>query len=162
MRPQNVNPDPPHETQCAASYFADNLPVPAYAFVFRVLDSNTRFTVYASAPDRYIINGTYRVTLSEPTDVPLQLAADEAQFLRSCLLVVEDRWQQAVTQADAGAALPEVERTAEPGYINVEPYPSGYRAIGGAFREELARVRRLRERVDQLLAGLLDPDGDGS
>jgi hypothetical protein len=34
--------------------------------------------------------------------------------------------------------------------------------IGGAFRDELARVGRLRERVDQLLAGMLNPDGDPS
>jgi hypothetical protein len=161
MPSRTVNPDAP-EAQCAASYLADNLAVPAHAFVFRVVDSDTRFTVYASAPDRYIINGTYRLTLSEPTDVPLCLGTDEAQFLQSCLLVVEDRCRQAVAQADAGAAMPQAERTAEPGHLNVEPYPSGYRMIGGAFRDELTRVRRLRERVDQLLAGPLNPDGDPS
>lgn len=160
MRSQPVNPDSPHEAQCAASYLADNLPVAAYAFVFRALCSNTRFTVYTSAPDRYLINDTYRLTLSEPTDVPLYLAADEAQLLRSCLLLTEDHWRDAAVQADTGAASPEAGRTAEPGHINVEPHPSGYRMIGGAFRDELVRVRRLRERVDQLLAGMPHQDGD--
>ena len=162
MQSRIVNPDGPFDAQCAASYLADNLRVPAHAFVFRVMDSNTRFTVYASAPDRYIINGVYRLTLSESTDVPLYLPVDEAEFLRRCLLVVEDRWRAAITEADAGAERPEADRPAEPGYINVEPYPSGYRAIGGAFREELDHVTRLRERVDQFLAGLINPDGDPS
>lgn len=157
-----VKPDGPFEAQCAASYLADNLRVPAHAFVFRVLDSNTRFTVYASAPDRYLINGVYRLTLSEPPDVPLYLPIDEAEFLRRCLLVVEDRWREAISEADAGAARPEADRPTAPGHINVEPYPSGYQAIGDAFREELARVTRLRERVDQFLAGLINPDGDPS
>ena len=106
MQSRIVNPDGPFEAQCGASYLADNLRVPAHAFVFRVLDSNTRFTVYASQPDRYVINNVYRLTLSEPTDVPLYLPIDDAEFLRRCLLVVADRWREAVPQADAGAARP--------------------------------------------------------
>jgi hypothetical protein len=79
MRYRIVNPDGPVRAECAATYLADNLlPDAAYAFVFRVLDSDTRFTVYASAADRYVINGIYRLTISEPTDVPLYLPVDEA------------------------------------------------------------------------------------
>jgi hypothetical protein len=163
MRYRVVNPDGPVRAECAATYVADDLlPASAYAFVFRVLDSDTRFTVYASAPDRYLINDMYRLTISEPTDVPLHLGADEAQFLRNCLLGVEDRWRDAMMQADAGATWPKTERPPEPGHLNIEPSPSGYRMIGNAFREELTRVQRLRERVDQLLAGLLNADGDQS
>ena len=163
MRYRIVNPDGPVRAECAATYLADNLlPDSAYAFVFRVLDSDTRFTVYASAADRYVINDIYRLTISDPTDVPLHLPVDKAAFLRRCLLGVEDRWREAITQADAGAQRPQADRPAEPGYLNVEPHPSGYRAIGGAFREELGRVTRLREHVERFLAGLPDPDGDPS
>src|SRR3954470_3434604 len=119
MRPRIVNPDGPAPAECAATYLADNLLVPAYAFVFRVLDSNTRFTVYASAPDRYVINGSYRLTISEPTDVPLHLAAGEAEFLRVCLLGVEDRWRNAMMEADAGAKRQTSERPPEPGHLNI-------------------------------------------
>jgi hypothetical protein len=152
-------PYPPHlDAPIEATYYADL--IPAYAFVFRVQATKTRFIIYASVQDAYTVNATYRLTISDPGEVPLHLPADEAEFLRHCLLVVEDRWQEAITQADAGAARPETDRTAEPGYINVEPHPSGYRAIGGAFRVGLGRVAQLRERVDQLLAGLLNADGD--
>lgn len=160
MLPYPPHPDAPIEATCAATYIADR--IPAFAFVFRVQATGTRFTVYASAQDAYLINVTYRLTISDLGEVLLYLPVDEAEFLRRCLLVVEDRWREAITQADAGAARPQADRPAEPGSINVEPYPSGYRAIGGAFREELGHVTRLRERVDQLLAGPLNPDGDPS
>jgi hypothetical protein len=162
MRFRIVKLDGPAQVECAASYLADNLHVPAYAFVFRVLDSNTRFTVYASTPDRYVINGSYRLSISEPTDVPLHLPADEAEFLRVCLLGVEDRWRNAMMEADAGAKRPTSERPPEPGHLNIEPDPSGYRKISNVFGEELARVQRLRQHVDQFLAGLLDAGGDPS
>jgi hypothetical protein len=158
MLPYPPHPDAPIEVVCAATYIADR--IPAFAFVFRVEATKTRFTVYASAQDAYLINATYRLTISDPGEVPLYLPVDEAEFLRRCLLVVEDRWREAIAEADAGAARPPADRPAEPGHVNVEPYPAGYRAIGSAFREELGHVMRLRERVDQLLARLPNPDGD--
>jgi hypothetical protein len=160
MLPYPPHPDAPIEATCAATYYADL--IPAFAFVFRVKATKTRFTVYASAQDAYTVNATYRLTISDPGEVPLYLPVDETEFLRRCLLVVEDRWREAITQADAGAARPRADRAAEAGYLDVEPYPSGYGKIGDAFREELGRVTRLRERVDQLLLGLLNPDGDAS
>jgi hypothetical protein len=160
MLPYPPHPDSPIEATCAATYIADL--IPAFAFVFRVEATKTRFTVYASTQDAYTINATYRLTLSDPGEMPLYLPIDDTEFLRRCLLGVEDRWREAIAQADAGAARPEADRPAEPGHLNVEPYPSGYRAIGSAFREELGRVTRLRERVDQLLAGRPNPDGDPS
>jgi hypothetical protein len=160
MLPYPPHPDAPVEATCAATYMADL--IPAYAFVFRVEATKTRFTVYAAAQDAYTINATYRLTISDPGDVPLYLPAADAEFLRHCLSLVEGRWHEAIAEADAGAAQPEADRPAEPGHIDVEPYPSGYRMIGDAFREELGRVTRLRERVDQLLAGPLNPDGEQS
>jgi hypothetical protein len=164
MRYRIVNPDGPVRAECAATYLADNLlPVAAYAFVFRVLDSDTRFTVYASDQHRYLINDIYTLTLGEPEYASLRLSADETAFLRHCLGLVEQRWHEAIAEADAGAERPATEKPAEPGHVNVEPTPTGYRAIAGRFRDELDRVQQLRSRLDQLLsADQPDQDGDPS
>jgi hypothetical protein len=142
-------PDAPTVAICAATYAADL--IPAFAFVFRVSATGTRFTVYASIPDAYTINDTYQLMLSAPGDVPLVLPADEAEFLRHCLRDLEHRWQDAIAVADAGAARPEAPRMAEPGHVNVEPSPAGYHVIADRFRNELERVTRLRTRVDDAL-----------
>ena len=158
LLPYPLDPDAPAEAVCAATYYADR--IPAFAFVFRVEPTNTRFTVYASTQDAYLMSTRYRLILCDPDDVALRMSSDEAQFLRHCLRLVEDRWQEAIAQADAGAARPESDRTAEPGHLNVEPSPAGYHRIGDRFRDECHRVTRLRERVDQILAELPTPDGD--
>jgi hypothetical protein len=49
-------------------YYADL--VPAYAFVFRVPSTGTRFTVYTDHAERYLIGTTYTLTIAEPDDVP--------------------------------------------------------------------------------------------
>jgi hypothetical protein len=160
MLPYTPHPDAPIEAVCAATYYADL--VLAFAFVFRVEATKTRFTVYASAPDAYTINSTYQLTICDPGQLPLFLAADEAEFLQQCLRLVEDRWHEAIGQADAGTARPEADRTAEPGHINVEPSPAGYRTIADRLRHEQDRVRRLRQRVHHLLTRLPSMDGDPS
>jgi hypothetical protein len=142
-------PDAPIEAVCAATYAADL--IPAFAFVFRVTTTGTRFTVYASTQDAYTINDTYQLTLSNLGDVALALPADDAEFLLQCLRDLEHRWQNAIAMADAGAAQPEAPRTAEPGHVNVEPSPAGYHVMGHLFRAELERVTRLRTRVDEAL-----------
>jgi hypothetical protein len=144
---------------CAASYYADL--VPAYAFVFRVPSTDTRFTVYATDADRYTIGATYTLTLAEATAAPVWLDADEWGFLRHCLSLVEHRWTEAIAEADAGAARPvRADEPAPPGFMNIEPTPAGYRAAGRAFRDELARVRRLRHRLDEQHADLDTQQGE--
>jgi hypothetical protein len=133
---------------CAASYYADL--IPAFAFVFRVESTGTRFTVYAAEQHRWVINGTYVVTISEPDQVPLWLSGDEAAFLRHCLGLVEQRWQDAIAEAEAGAARPPTGEQPSPGHLDVEPTPAGYRAIAARFRDELRRVNELTRRLDQL------------
>ena len=161
MLPDPNDPDAPIEAVCGATYYADR--IPAFAFVFRVLATGTPFTVYASDQHRYLINDTYTFTLCEPEHVLLRLSADEAAFLRHCLGLVEQRWHEAITEADAGAQRPETEHPAEPDHINVEPTPTGYRAIAGRVRDELSRVQHLRSRLDQFLpTGEPDQDGDRS
>jgi hypothetical protein len=153
-------PDAPIEEICAATYAADL--IPAFAFVFRVTATGTRFTVYASTQDAYTINGTYQLTLCDFGAVPLALPADDAEFLLHCLRDLEHRWQDAIALADAGAAQPEAPRMAEPGYVNVEPSPAGYHVIGNRFRAELEQVTRLRASVDEALTGRQHQDGDPS
>jgi hypothetical protein len=155
MLPYPLHPDAPITAVCAATYAANRSAdlVPAFAFVFRVESTGTRFTVYASEHDRWLINGTYVLTLSEQTYVPLWLSGDEAGFLRHCLGLVAERWQDAITEAEAGAGRPPnndaPDEPASPGHLNVEPTPAGYRTIAERFREELHRVQALVRRLDQ-------------
>jgi hypothetical protein len=154
MLPSPPRPGAPITAVCAATYYADL--IPAFAFVFRVESTGTRFTVYATEQDRWLINGTYVLTLSEPGHVPLWLSGDEAAFLRHCLGLVAERWQEAITEAEAGAQRPPTAEPPSPGHLDVEPTPAGYRAIAGRFREELHRVQQLVRRLDQLQPA--DPD----
>lgn len=142
------HPDEPIKAVCAASYYADL--VPAFAFVFRVESTDTRFTVYATEQHRWLINGTYTLTISEPDQVPLWLSADEAAFLRHCLGLVAQRWQDATGEAEAGAERQPTDEQPSAGHLNAEPTPAGYRAIAGRFRDELHRVEELARRLDQL------------
>ncbi len=159
MLPAPPAPDEPITVVCAATYLADG--IPAYAFVFRVDATGTRFTAYASDPDRYVINGTYRLALTEPGDLSVSLSGDEWAFLRHCLHNVEQRWRDAIAEADAGAERPQPDRPAQPDHLNVEPTQAGYRAVAGRFRDELDRVRRLTQRLDQQIhAADAHPEGD--
>jgi len=152
MLPAPPHPGAPITAVCAATYYADL--VPAFAFVFRVESTGTRFTVYATEQHRWLINGTYTLTLSEQTHVPLWLSDDEAGFLRHCLGPVAERWHDAITEAEAGAQRPPLDNAPNeapsPGHLNVEPSPAGYRTIAERFREELHRVQALVRRLDQL------------
>ncbi|GEM_PF-6062209 len=160
--PDTAGPQPiekPVAAVCAATYRADL--VPAYAFVFSVPCSTTRFTVYAADAERYLIGETYTLTLTAPGEVPLVFNVEEWHFLRHCLHTVEQRWSQAIASADAGAAQPQPVRPARPGHLNVEPTPAGYRAVGQLLREELDRVRQLGQKLGRLLdAAHAHPDAD--
>jgi hypothetical protein len=134
---------------CAAAYLADR--IPAWAFVFRIPSTDTRFTVYATDRRRWAINGTYALTISDPDHMLLWLSADEAAFLRHSLSVVEQACMDAIAQATTGAEQPPTDDQPPPGHLNLEPTPPGYRAIANRFNEELHQVRQLSLRVDQLL-----------
>src|SRR5215813_2852928 len=94
----------PVSAVCAAMYYADL--IPAHAFVFRVPSTDTRFTVYTDHADRYLIGTTYTLTITEPDNVPLWLSVQRWQFLHHCLGTLEQRWHEAITEADAGAERP--------------------------------------------------------
>jgi len=129
--------------------------------VFRVDATATRFTAYASDPDRYVINGTYRLAIAEPGDLSASLSGDEWAFLRHCLRNVEQRWREAIAEADAGAEAPQLDRPAQPDHLNVEPTQAGYRAVAGRFRDELDRVQQLNQRLDQQIHPAdAHPEGD--
>ncbi|GIF74121.1 hypothetical protein [Asanoa siamensis] len=122
---------------CAASYFADL--VPAHAFVFRLPASDSRFTVYAQAGDRYLTNAEYTLLLVPGETVPLLLAVEDVAFLRHCLRKAADRWRE------------------------VEPTPAGYRAARQRFADELDRVEHLVRLLDSHLDGASGHrDGDTS
>ncbi len=62
MLPAPAAPDEPITVVCAATYLADL--IPAYAFVFRVPSTATRFTIYAADGDQYRINDEYTLILT--------------------------------------------------------------------------------------------------
>lgn len=49
--------DPPPRVFCYRSYYADLLD--KTAFLFRVCETGTRFSIYTDTPDRYTIGHTY-------------------------------------------------------------------------------------------------------
>jgi hypothetical protein len=151
-------PDEPITAVCAATYYADL--IPAFAFVFRVESTGTRFTVYATEQHRWLINGTYALTLAEQNQMPLWLSGDEAVFLRHCLGLVGERWQDAIAEAEAGTRRPPTDEQPRPGHVNIEPTPAGYRAIAGRFRDELHRVQALVRRLDRLIAFEVNGGGE--
>jgi hypothetical protein len=154
-----ATPVEPVTAVCAAMYLADL--VPAYAFVFRVAATGTRFTVYAHAGDRYHIGEEYALLLVPRDAVPLPLTVADVEFLRHCLDNAARRWREAITDADAGADRPQKSRPAEPGHLNVEPTPAGYRAARRLFADELDHVERLARLIDGHLGRTTGTDPAG-
>jgi hypothetical protein len=152
-------PDEPLLAVCAASYIADR--VPAFAFVFRVPSTDSRFTVHTRTKDRYLVGETYPLILAEPDTVPLPLSLDDWDFLRHCLHNAARRWRDAIEQANAGAEQPQQDQPAEPGYLNIEPTPAGYQAAAQLFADELARVEQLNARLGHLLRPVQTARQDG-
>src|SRR6266545_795034 len=157
-RPPN-RPLEPTAAVCAATYYADL--VPAYAFVFRLPSTDTRFTLYTDDPDRYLLGATYTLTLAEPGERPLSLDPEDWELLAHCLELIAERWAETTEKTNAAAATQAATDHAKPrdapaqteqaDTISVEPTRTGYRHMSRMFRDELDRVQRLRRRVGPLL-----------
>ena len=154
--PRMPEPEQPVPVVCASSYAADL--APAQAFVFRVPSTDTRFTVYSSDPNRYLISGSYLLILADPGQLPLWLVPEDWAFLRHCLTLVEQQWQQATEQTQAAAQRPRTDEPPSPGHMNVEPTPAGYAAIAARFHAEHDRVRELRQRIDEIARAADNPE----
>jgi hypothetical protein len=136
--------------------------IPTFAFIFAVNGTKTRFTVYAATADQYHINDTYRLTLAATGELLLTLTGEQWAFLRHCLDITEQRWRDAIAEADAGATRPESPPALpDAGHLNAEPTPTGYRGIAERFRDELSRVTELSQRIGQLLLDTGHGDDDG-
>jgi hypothetical protein len=139
----------PITVRCVDRYAADL--IPAFGFVFHVFDTRTRFTMYATAADAYRVGAEYTLTVTPGRAVVLPLTEDTASILRNVLTNAANRWREAITDARAGAVRPAESRTAEPGYVNVEPTSAGYQNLERVFTEELDRVERVLHLLDQAL-----------
>jgi hypothetical protein len=93
-----------------------------------------------------------RLGLSTPDGIPVVFTVDDLEFLRHCLSLVQQRWREAIDDANTAAQRPQRHEPPTPGYLNVEPTSAGYRAAARIFGAELARV----EQFGQRLAGLFD------
>jgi len=143
---------------CTATYY-EHLSN-QYAFVFQVPSTLTRFTILGPNADSYEISQRYALIVSAPDAVPVPLSVDDVEFLHHCLTNAEQRWHQAITEADPAAERPQSERKPQSGYLNIEPTPAGYRAAGTLFRDELERVRQLNARLGQVHEAAACENGD--
>lgn len=144
---------------CVDRYHDDD--VAAYAFVFHVTDTRTVFTVHASTGDSYRLGTRYRLLIAPADAVPVSLTVADVEFLRHCLHNTADRWRGAITEADAAATRSQQPAPAEPGHLNVEPTPAGYRNAGRLFAAELNRVEHLGRLLDQHLDHGQTGEGNG-
>lgn len=153
--PPDVPVPPPGEgvtAFCAATYYADLRGQDAFTFL--VAETNTRFTIYTSHPQRYEVGSRYALILAAPDAVPVRLSVDDLEFLRGCLTNTAQRWREAITEAQAGADRPHRSRASacEPGHLDIEPTPAGYRVAGRLFRDELTRAEQLSALLGEVLA----------
>ena len=135
--------------ECTASFYDAN--ARASAFAFHLPDSATRFTIHTTRPDRYTVGERYTLTITAPDERGLTLSDEQFSFLRHCLRTTELRWREAIDEADAGATRPRPATAPPADHLNVEPSPDGYRVISARFRDELARVADLTDRIGHLL-----------
>ncbi len=152
-------PAQPVEVVCCDRYYADLRD--RYAFIFQVIETGTRFTVYTTDGERFQVSHTYQLALTGPDTVTLPMTVEEAEFLRTCLHNAAHRWREAITEADAGATRPPRNGTnPTPGTdtIDVEPTPAGYHTAAQWFRDELAKVEHLIVLVETQLRRTTSPD----
>ncbi len=161
--PPGAAAQPPHAepiiARCAGTYYANHHG--KYAFIFRVPETNTEFTVYTTSGFRYRLGENYALSLTARDTIPLSLTFDDWQFLRRCLDTAAARWREATERANMATELPQPEPVAEqPGHLNVIPISAGHRAAR-MLRDELARVEQLNARLGDLLPAAEDIRHDG-
>lgn len=84
--------------------------------------------------------------------LPVLWSVAEARTVHQALVTARDRWAQAAAEATAGPAQPPRQASADmPDRINVEPTPSGYRAISRIAEQEQARYALLVDRLARLI-----------
>jgi hypothetical protein len=76
---------------------------------------------------------------------------DDVEFLRHCLTNLERYWWEGIDAATAAAAQPQRDTPPSPGFITIEPTPSGYQGIARLAGAELTRVMDYRKRLERLL-----------
>ncbi|MDG4834832.1 hypothetical protein O7627_36810 [Solwaraspora sp. WMMD1047] len=111
----------------------------------RLADLTWHLTVRGLAHDDRIMSG---------------FTVDDVEFLRHCLTNLERRWWEAIDTATAGAAQPQRDTTTSPGFVNIEPTPSGYRGVARLAGAELTRVMDYGKRLERLLDLARQADGD--
>jgi hypothetical protein len=158
--PPAASAPPPdeHVTVVCAAMYVDDLRG-QYAFNFAVPATNTRFTIYTRHPDRYHIAATYALILAAPDAVPVPLIVEEVALLRGCLTDTMQRWRAAIAEAGAGAERLPREQLSEPGHLDVEPTPAGYRSVGRLLRDQLARAEQLDAQLGEVLAATQTEEG---
>jgi hypothetical protein len=156
-------PAQPVEALCCDRYYADLRD--RFAFIFQVIETGTRFTIYTTDGERFHVGNTYRMLLTGPDTVTLPMTVEEAQFLRTCLHNAAHRWREAINEADAGANRPRnattpTDATTPTGTrtMDIEPTPAGYHNAAQWFRAELAKVEHLIVLVETQLDRTIHPD----
>jgi hypothetical protein len=103
------------------------------------------------------------LALATPDGVPVVFTVADLEYLRHCLSLTERCWREAIAAADTAAQQPQRENPPSPGYMTIEPTPTGYLLIAGRFRAELERVEQFRQRLERLLdlaRAATDEDGE--
>lgn len=93
-----------------------------------------------------------RRPVATSTHVAVALSHQDVADLRTALRATADGWREVIAQAKAGAAAPPRDKTTEleSGTLNIEPSPRGYHTIAALFTEQLDRLTRLADRIDQV------------
>jgi hypothetical protein len=91
--------------------------------------------------------------LPSPGDdlIPVLLSVGDIRTIHDALSAARDRWAQAANQAQADAQDPDAVPSCEPGRINVEPTPAGYRGIARIAADQQTRYDRVIDRLDPIV-----------
>ena len=85
---------------------------------------------------------------------------DDLESLHHYLTNLARRWRQVIDDANAAAEQPQHDTPPKPGFINIEPTPSGYQAVARLAATELTRVMDIGQHLDRLLDLTRQATGD--